>query len=82
MKKDNNKDVWNALTMVLQFGINMIVPICLCTFVGIWLGKKIEAEWIVIPLFFVGALAGFTNIYKLSRRFFQKEEQNKDVKKD
>ncbi len=27
MKRDNKKEVMNALIMVFQFGINMIVPI-------------------------------------------------------
>ena len=31
MKRDNKKEVMNALIMVFQFGINMIVPIFLCT---------------------------------------------------
>ena len=30
MKRDNKKEVMNALIMVFQFGINMIVPIFLC----------------------------------------------------
>ena len=29
MKRDNKKEVMNALIMVFQFGINMIVPIFL-----------------------------------------------------
>ena len=34
MKRDNKKEVMNALIMVFQFGINMIVPIFLCTLAG------------------------------------------------
>ena len=40
MKRDNKKEVMNALIMVFQFGINMIVPIFLCTLAGVWIGKK------------------------------------------
>ena len=35
MKRDNKKEVMNALIMVFQFGINMIVPIFLCTLAGV-----------------------------------------------
>ena len=35
MKRDNKKEVMNALIMVFQFGINMIVPIFLCTLLHI-----------------------------------------------
>ncbi len=54
--------------MVLQFGINMIVPIVLCTFAGIYLDRFFSTSFIVIILFFVGALAGFRNIYVFARR--------------
>lgn len=46
----------------------MIVPIFLCTFLGIWIDKKAGTSFWVIILFFMGALAGFTNIYKLAKK--------------
>lgn len=58
MKRDNKKEVMNALIMVFQFGINMIVPIFLCTLAGVWIGKKTGADWVTVPLFFLGAFAG------------------------
>jgi F0F1-type ATP synthase assembly protein I len=64
MKKDN-RQIMYALSLVFQFGINMIVPIFLCSMVGIWLGEKTGISWMMIPFFIVGALAGFTNIYKM-----------------
>ena len=82
MKKEN-RQVWEALVLVFQFGISMIVPILLCTFLGVWLDKKLDAGWIVVALFFAGALAGFTNIYKLVRRIIKDDQQReKHVKKD
>lgn len=71
MKKDN-KQVWNALILVFQFGINMLVPIFLCSIFGIWLGEKTGISWMMIPLFFIGALAGSTNIYKMARKLMKK----------
>lgn len=83
MKKENRQIV-EALALVIQFGIYMLVPIFLCTFIGIWIGRRFDILWIVIPLFFLGAIAGFTNIYKMSKKFWDKDSSKgkKDVKKD
>lgn len=81
-KKKNDREVWNALVMVLQFGINMIVPILMCTLFGAWLGEKTGHTWIAVPLFFVGALAGFNNVYKMAKKLIDADSKgNNDVKK-
>ena len=82
MKKKNNNEIWGALIMVLQFGINMIVPIFMCTAFGIWIGDKVGINWICVPLFFVGALAGFSNIYKMSKRFIEPDKKGRNKEKD
>lgn len=74
-KSKDSKYVWDALIMVFQFGINMIVPIVICTFGGIWIGNKFDMNWIVIPLFFVGAIAGGNNIYKMSKKFMEPHDK-------
>ena len=61
----NQKKVFQSLTLILQFGLNMIVPIVLCMMFGIWLGRKYDILWITI-----GALAGFTNIYKMAKKIY------------
>lgn len=82
MKKKKN-DVMKAASMISQFGINMIVPIALCVALGVWLGDKFDMDWIVIPLFFMGALAGYTNIYKVARQFMKnRTNKENDVKKN
>lgn len=66
-----NRSVYQSLAVITQFGINMIVPICLCTFAGWYLDKKFQTEiWFVI-LFFVGALAGFRNIFILAKKIYE-----------
>ncbi len=83
MKKDK-KMVQDALIMVFEISINMIVPILLCTFFGAWLGEKLDKLWIVVPFFFIGAMAGYTNIYKMAKRFLKDKDTKKEtnVKKD
>lgn len=66
------KEVFRSFSLVTQFGITMIVPILLCTFLGIFLDKLLGTSFIVIILFFLGALAGFRNIFILSK------DQNKN----
>ena len=51
MKKNTPYDrtVFQSMTMILQFGINMIVPIAMMTVLGIWLDRKA----IFVILFFI-----------------------------
>lgn len=70
-----NKNVFRSLTLITQFGINMLVPILLCTFLGIFLDKLFSTSFIVIILFFVGALAGFTNVFRLARTIYSKSDE-------
>lgn len=63
----SQKEVFRNLALVFQFGINMIVPIILCTFLGIFLDRLLHTSFIVIVLFFLGAMAGFRNIYVFAR---------------
>lgn len=74
-KNNDIKQVCDALVMVLQFGINMLVPIFICTFLGVWLGNKFDINWLAIPLFFVGAIAGGNNIYKMSKKFIESNDK-------
>ena len=74
------KNVYQSFMMVMQFGINMIVPIFMCTALGVYIGKKLSIKWIVIPFFMAGALAGFRNIFMMAKRIYSNKE--KDAKKD
>lgn len=80
MKRDNKKEVMNALIMVFQFGINMIVPIFLCTLAGVWIGKKTGADWVTVPLFFIGVFAGANNIYRMVQKFLKQEDDGRAVR--
>jgi len=86
MKKVNMREITESFSMVLQFGINMLVPIVMCIAVGVWIGDKYDMDWIVIPLFFVGALAGYTSIFKMVKQYLKKTDRKtkkeQDVKKN
>ena len=67
-----NRSVYQSLAMIGQFCINILVPVLVCSFLGILLDKKLGTSCFVIILFFVGAAAGFRNIYHFSKRIFEK----------
>ena len=77
------KNVFQSFTMVMQFGINMIVPILMCTLFGVYIGRKFDMMIIVVPLFIMGALAGFSNIYRMAKKIFEQESDRdtRNVKK-
>ena len=74
------KNVGQLLVLITQFSINMIVPICLCMFIGVYLGEKFSMPIISVPFFIIGALAGFRNIYILAKKVYKddKKEQKGD----
>lgn len=70
-KSGYEKSVYRSLAMISQFGINMLVPIVMCSFVGIFLDRTFDTSYWMILLFFVGALAGFRNVYVFARRVYR-----------
>ena len=86
MKKINMHEITETFSMVLQFGLNIIIPIAMCIALGVWIGDKYNMDWIVIPLFFIGALAGYTSIFKMVKQYLKKTDKRakkeKDVKKN
>lgn len=80
---NKHRKIFQSLTLILQLGLNMIVPIFMCTMLGVWLGKKYDIPIITVPLFVVGALAGFTNIFKMVKKLYGQggESDRNHVKK-
>lgn len=72
----NKHSVMQSLIFVTQFGISMIVPILLCTFLGVYLGRRFDKPIIAVPLFIVGAIAGFQNVYRLARRTYKDKDKD------
>ena len=80
MKRDNKKEVMNALIMVFQFGINMIVPIFLCTLAGVWIGKKTGADWVTVPCFSLERLRGQTIYTAWFKNYLKSEDDGRAVR--
>ena len=73
------RTVYHSLALITQFGINMLVPIFLCTFVGIFLDRLCNTTFIVIILFFLGAAAGFRNVYIFAKKIYERPTERDDV---
>lgn len=65
-----NRSVYQALSMIGQFGINMLVPVFICSFLGMFLDRKFGTDFLIILFFFVGALAGGWNVFRFARRIY------------
>lgn len=76
-----NRNVFHALTMISQFGINMLVPIFICTFIGIAIDKKCGTSFWIIIFFFIGAAAGGRNVFAFARKIYEQPAQTRQHRK-
>ena len=61
--------------MIGQFGINMLVPVFICSFLGMFLDGKLGTNFLVVILFFVGAVAGGYNVYRFARGIYADDSE-------
>ena len=71
-----DRSVYQSLAMIGQFGINILVPVLVCSFLGMFLDEKFGTSYFVIILFFMGAAAGFRNVYRFSKKIFEDGNSN------
>lgn len=76
-----HKTVYQSFSLITQFGITMVVPIFLCSFLGWYLDEKLQTSWLFVALFFIGALAGFRNVFILSRKIFETKDDSMELKR-
>ena len=92
-KKGYDKSVFQSLALITQFGINMLVPIGFMTYLGWYLDKRLETSYLVIVFFFVGAVAGGWNVYRMAKQIYEqtsnrgsrmvkRKENDRESKKD
>lgn len=77
-RKDDKKSTFRMLTMVSQFGFTMIVSLVMTTALGIWLDKTLGTSFITIIMFFLGAVAGGQNIYRMAKQICGDEDGKND----
>ena len=77
-KRPYDKSVYRSLALVTQFGIGMLVPICMMSALGIWLDKKLGTSFLMILFFFMGAVAGGQNVYRVAKKIYSTPNSKKD----
>ncbi|MCM1120171.1 MAG: AtpZ/AtpI family protein [bacterium] len=70
-KGKQDKSAYRALVMLMQFGINMLVPIGIMSWLGILLDRRCDTSFFMILFFFVGAIAGFQNIWRMAKSIYE-----------
>ena len=75
-RNDDERIVYQSLAMITQFGLNMLVPICMMSALGVWLDRKLGTSWITILFFVIGAIAGGQNVYRMAKRMYTEAEQD------
>ena len=71
------KKVYQTLALISQLGISMIVPVILCTVLGVYLDEKFSLS-LTIPLIILGILAGGRNVYALVRHTSKQIAEEED----
>lgn len=61
------KNVFKCLALISQLGISMMVPVILCTIIGVYVDSKFSIP-ITIPMIAVGILAGLRNVYAIIKQ--------------
>ena len=78
-KRHYDKSVYRSIAMVTQFGLNMLVPIGLMSALGIYLDRRLGTSYWMIILFFVGAIAGGQNVYRMARQIYAPKEEKEEA---
>ena len=69
-----DRSVFMSLALISQFGITMVVPMVLMFAAGYFMDRFLGTSYWTVLLFFVGALAGFRNIYVLAKRVYGRKK--------
>lgn len=77
-RKNDNRTTFQTLTLVSQLGLTMVVSIGMASAFGIWLDKRLGTSWITILMFVLGTIAGGQSAYRMIRKIYEPEQQEKE----
>ena len=72
--KQYNKEVYRNFALITQVGISMMAPVFLMLVAGMYAEKK-TGWFLTIPCLVLGFLAGFRNVYILTKKTGKSEKQ-------
>lgn len=82
MDAKGRREVRESLILILQIGINMLVPIFLCTLVGAYIGNRYNISYPALIGFVIGAVAGFNGVYKLVKKYTVNKKHPSEIKRE
>ena len=71
---------FRSITLIMQFGINMLYRSALMSAAGIWLDKHFGTDFWMILLFCMGAVAGGAECIPMARTIYE-DSDDKHTKK-
>ena len=54
--------IGQAIVMITQLSINMLVPVFMCLFIGIWLDKRLGTGWLTLVFLILGIMASIHHV--------------------
>lgn len=72
------KNPYRNLVLISQLSIQMMVPIFLCLFAGMFLDKQFSAGFFTIIFLVLGILAGGRNAYILAMNSIDSEKKQEE----
>jgi len=86
-RKKQTHNVLKALALVSQLGINMLVPIVMCFFIGRWLDNKLQTDFFLFIFIILGVLAAYKSLYDSTKSMYKGDKDDdkdsgEDQKKD
>lgn len=71
----NKKSIFRNFTLIMQLGLNVMVPIAMCVAVGVLIDNHFGTYWTVLFLF-LGMAAGGRNAYRLAMASVKEDEKH------
>ena len=65
--------IGQAIVMITQLSINMLVPVFMCLFIGIWLDKRLGTGWLIL-----GIMASIRSMFITLKPLLKGEREKKD----
>jgi ATP synthase protein I len=76
---ENKRDLFKTLGVVSSMGISFVLAIIIGVFIGLQLDKWFGTDpWFFFIFLLFGIIAGFRNLYIITKRVIKKDENSKD----
>lgn len=80
---DDKKDLFKSLGLLSTIGISMVASTLIGLAVGYYLDQWLETSpWLTLLFLVFGIIAGFRNIFILTRRELRRQKQEEDKNGD